>query len=171
MLGTTVTRKVDKVAFTVAAYDEAQGAFTLAPVEFGASIAVAAGRLRSEFSGVRNVEPPGTTDEVSGWKRIGANFERAMRRQRITTDGLLTPEDVLSGRARARAEQIAADPDAMAEYAVGLLPVSKEVAAVLDEVVAEQEADADRKRPRSTATDGDDDTITTTDARGRLGHR
>lgn len=155
MIGRTITRKADKAVFTIAAYDEAQAAYTLAPVEFGASIAVAPDALRADFTGVRNPEAP-ATDEVSGWKKLGANFERAVRRRGSCADGLLTPEDVLSGRARERAEQIAADEDALADYAVGLLPVSREVAAALDEIVAAQEAEADRPRRPVTAESDDD---------------
>jgi hypothetical protein len=169
MIGRTITRKADRASFTIAGYDEAQATYTLAPVEFGPNVAVTADKLCAEFSGLRNLSPLGATDEVIGWKQIGAAFERAARRERRGTDGVLTPEEVLSGRARERAEQIAADEDALADYAVGLLPVSKEVAAVLDAVLEERAAEADKPRRRSKPNP-DDTTLTTADAR-RLGHK
>jgi len=169
MIGQTVTRKSDKVAFTIAAWDEAQSAYTLAPVvEFGPNIGVPADKLRADFSGLRNVSPPGATDEVTGWEKLSASFERAFGRQR-QFDGVLTPEDVFAGRARGRAESIAADPDALAEYAVGLLPVSKEVAVVLDEVLEARAAEADKPRRRSKPSP-DANTLSTEDTR-RLGHK
>ena len=167
IVGQTVTRKSDRSRWTISAYDEAQAAYTLAPVEFGPSIAVPADALRASFSGVQGTNPA-ATDEVGGWKKFGAHFERAINRQRAGRNGLLTPEDVLAGRARERAEQIAADPEAMADFAVGLLPVAKEVAAVLDEIVAAEEADADRPRRR---TEPPEDAVTTAEARSRLGHK
>ena len=171
MIGKTLTRKADKSAWTVTAYDEAQAAFTLTPVEFGSPIGLSADELRREFSGARSVSPPDPTDEVKGWKTLGASFERAVRRQRRGFDGVLTAEEILSGRARERAEQIAADEDALADYAVGLLPVSREVAAVLDEVIAAREAEADKPRRRRSKAEADENTLSAAEARDRLGHK
>lgn len=161
MIGATYTRKADKARFAVT-YDEAAAQFILTPEQFGTPIALSADDLKAQFSNVRGLRAPAATDEVDGWKRIGAAFDR-MRSKRPRVDGILTPEEVLSGRARERAETIAADPGALADHAVGLLPVSREVAAALDDIAAQDATEADAEDKRA-------DRVTAAEAR-RLGHR
>jgi len=142
MIGQTLTRKAgDKARFIVTAYDEAHASYVLTPVEFGAAIAVSPDGL-SAFSGVpRNPKPDAATDEPGGWRKLADAFERASHKRKTPgANGLLTPEEVLSGAAAERAKQIAADSDLLSDFAVGLLPVSPEVAAYLDDLVAAQAA-------------------------------
>lgn len=168
MLGTTVTRKSDRAKFTITGYDEAAATYTLAPDAFGPNVAVPASELRAQFSGVGRNPDPTRTNETTGWKKIGEVFTRAAHRRPHAqrADGLLTPEQVLNGEARDRAEEIAADPDRLADFAVGLLPVSQAVGVELDRILEERASVEDRAAAKR---DRDDDAITTADAK-RLGH-
>jgi hypothetical protein len=162
MIGQALKRKDDKSVWKVVAYDEAQGQFVLSPEVFGPSVALASEDIRAQFSNVRAAKAPDATDEVSAWKRFGESFERVAPR-RSTINGSLTVEDVFAGRALAKAQEIAGNADALADYAIGVLPVSPAVAEHLEAILAEGEAAADRETSRAAD-------LTASDAR-RLGHQ
>jgi hypothetical protein len=135
VVGNTYKSKADDSRWRVSAYDEAMGKFTLQPEEFGSARSASPDELRRDYSNVRGMTVPDTTDEQSGWNKLGAKFKGRTSTRRTGVDGLLTPEQVFRGEARARAQEIAQDPDSLADYEIGVLPISPIVARELDNIL------------------------------------
>jgi hypothetical protein len=142
-LGKTYKSKADNSQWRVTGYDEASSQFILSPVEFGSPIAKSPDDLRRDFVNVRGATVPDASDDAGAWRKIGERFRRSADRSRSDANGLLTVEEVFAGAAQTRAEELAQDEDALADYAVGLLPVSPAVATALDAIVAERARLAD----------------------------
>lgn len=141
-LGKTYKKKSDGSHWTVTGYDEAYKEFVLSPVEFGSPINRSPDDLRREFSNVRGTTVPGTITATAAWRKIGERLRRPDR-SRSKLDGLLTVEEVFAGGAQTRAEELSQDEDALADYAVGLLPISPAVATALDAIIANRPADTE----------------------------
>jgi hypothetical protein len=143
MLGVKVRDRVTGQAFTVTG--QYGGGWVLSPDDFGTPVRVNTAELRGSYD-VRNVTEPTSADAQRGWNRISAVFRRALdaQAQGAKLKPRPTPEDVFAGQpavptptippgqARAWAAAIAANPDELARFQIGLLDVPADVARLLD---------------------------------------
>jgi len=136
--GTVLKRKSDKILFRViGVYDDK---YVVTPHEtHGESAALSVAEVRKNFGAP--VEAPTEGDAQSGWRRLSEHL-RGLSNRRDRRTLRATPEEIFAQGAHehavALAQRIAASDDLMADYAVGLLDVSDDVAAELDKI-----ADAD----------------------------
>lgn len=171
MIGRSLTRKDDGTAWTVMG-DNGDGRWVVSPDKFGASpVALKPEQIREQFKNVRSAPSPERADEQGAWRQLGRNFMRALnpsesrRPKSRRKDGVLTPEERFRGLERKRAEELAQDPEAVADFGIGLLPVSEGVARELDAILAARDASETPLGRRVEPNIGPDE------ARRRLGHR
>lgn len=141
MIGVKLTRRSDGSAWTVVG--QHGSGWVVAPSEHGESpYAVPASVLAADFDTADAVSEPQAVDEVAAWQQLGARFReniaRAARPAPVTT---MTPEEALTdpeGVAERIAQQIAADPDTLAEVEAGIRRVHPAVERELDRIATER---------------------------------